>query len=124
MLALSRLSKLALLCLIFTACGTGSGDPAVCSEPAPACAGNQVAAIDVFSSAGCEGAIDNHWCGVHAQALAECLQHAAVCLELGSTRDAINTALAASVCAAELAEWDDCFANGDGASGGGDDDDD
>lgn len=124
MVTLSRWWISVSVCLAVAACGTGSGDPAVCSEPAPSCAAHQLAAIDVFSSDGCERAIDNHWCGVNAQALAECLQEAAVCVELGSTRDAIHAAIAASVCAAELAEWDDCFANGDGSSGGGDDDDD
>lgn len=104
-------------------CGTGAGDSAVCQEPPATCAAGLVAAVDTFSREGCYGAIDSYWCGVNAQALAECLQNAQVCLQSGSTREQIAGVLAASVCAAEFAEWDDCFANGD-TDGGGDDYDD
>jgi hypothetical protein len=104
-------------------CGTGAGDTAVCSEPRPSCGAALVNAVDVFSRHGCYAAIDNTRCGVHAQALAECLQDAAVCVQSGATREAIAGVLAVGVCAAAFAEWDDCFGNGE-ADGGGDDDDD
>ncbi len=103
-------------------CGTGAGDNAVCQEPPATCAAGLVAAVDMFSREGCNGAIDSYWCGVHAQDLAECLQNAQVCLEGGTTRETIAGVLAASVCAAEFIEWDDCFANGDADGGGGDSD--
>ncbi len=104
------------------ACGTGAGDSTVCQEPAPSCGEALVGAVDVFSRKGCYEAIENYWCGVNAQALAECLQNAQVCVESGATRETIAGVLAASVCAAEFAEWDDCFGNGD-TDGDGDDHD-
>jgi hypothetical protein len=108
--------------LAIAGCGAGAGDTAVCSEPRPTCATALVSAVDMFSRQGCYAAIENTRCGVHAQALAECLQDAAVCVQSGTTREAIAGVLAAGVCAAEFAEWDDCFGNGD--TDGGDDDDD
>lgn len=105
-------------------CGTGAGDSAVCQEPPPSCGGNLISAVDMFSRNGCNGAIASSWCGVNAQALAECLHDAQVCLQLGSTREAVAAVLAVSVCAAEFAEWDDCFANGEADSGDDDDWDD
>jgi hypothetical protein len=117
-----------LLCLAFalplTGCDCNGGDPAVCNEPRSICAPTEVNAIDVYSDQGCKRSIGNVYCGVESQALAECLQAAAVCLQGGTTRDAVQAALAASVCAAEFAEWDGCFANGEGGGGGGGDDDD
>jgi len=76
----------------------------------------------MFSRKGCTSAIDNTWCGVNAQALAECLQNAKVCLQSGTTREVIAGVLAASVCAAEFEEWDGCFANGEADSGDSDHD--
>lgn len=103
-------------------CGTGAGSPAVCGDPRPQCEAALASAVDLFSIRGCEKAIRNYWCGVHAQRLAECLRDAAVCLETPSTRDAVKVALAAGVCAAQFQEWDGCYANGE--AGGGDFDDD
>ena len=94
-------------------CGTGAGDSSVCQEPPPSCEGALVGAVDMFSRKGCNEAIDNYWCGVNAQALAECLNNAQVCLQSGATRETIAAVLAASVCAAEFEEWDSCFGNGD-----------
>ncbi|MBA3457596.1 MAG: hypothetical protein H0T42_31230 [Deltaproteobacteria bacterium] len=104
------------------ACGSGAGDPAVCQEPTPRCDFDLVAAVDTFSRESCESAIDNYWCGVNAQALAECLHNAQVCLQTGTTRETIASVLAASVCAQEFEEWDDCFGNGDTDSDHDDDD--
>lgn len=103
----------------FAGCGTGAGDSAVCQEPPPTCEGALVSAVNMFSRDSCNAAIDNYWCGVNAQALAECLHLAQVCLESGATRETIAGVLAASACAAEFAEWDDCFGNGDVEGGGG-----
>ena len=108
--------------LPLTGCDCNGGDPAVCGEPRAICEAAQVNAIDVYSDQGCKRSIDNIYCGVESQAVAECLHAAAVCLASGTTRDAIKTALAASVCAAEFAKWDGCFANGEGGGGGGLDD--
>lgn len=115
-------TRLLALVLLFAACGTGAGDPAVCQEPPPSCEGALIAAVDNFSREGCNRAIENYWCGVDAQALAECLQNAQVCLQSGATREQIAGVLAASVCAAEFAQWDDCFGNGDAPDSDHDDD--
>lgn len=111
------------LAVALSACGN-SGDPAVCREPPPTCEAALISAVGLFSDQGCEKAIDSYWCGVDAQRLAECLHDAQVCVSAGSTRDSLKSLLAASVCAAEFAEWDGCFANGEGTNGGGGDDDD
>ena len=104
-------------------CGTGAGDSTVCNSAPPACEDGQVSALDVFSVQGCTGAVDNYWCGVNAQELAQCLRDAQVCLQQGGTRAEINAALAASPCATQFAEWDGCFANGEAGGGGGGGDD-
>jgi len=102
------------------ACECG-GNPAVCHEPRQPCGIDEVSAVDVYSKKGCVDAIENIYCGVEAQALAECLDAAAVCVPIGSTYEAIAVALAASVCAATFADWDGCWFNGE-AGGGGDGD--
>ena len=102
-------------------CGTGAGDSTACHKLV-SCEAGFVSAVDAFSNQGCVTAVDSYWCGVHAQALAECLQNAQVCLETGATRDKVMAILATSVCAAELAEWDDCFGNGGESDGDSDSD--
>ncbi len=109
--------------LSLAGCDCG-GDPAVCAEPGAVCAVDQVYARDVYSDQGCKRSIDNVYCGVEAQALAECLHAGAICVQSFTTRDVVKAALAASICAAEFAEWDGCFANGEGTGGGGGGDDD
>jgi len=115
--------SLVLLALIVSGCncGTGAGDPAPCLAPPPACESGQVSAVEVFSRRGCVSAVTNHWCGVKAQELAQCLADAQMCLQRWTTQEQINTALAASACAAQFEAWDTCFANGE-AEGDGDDD--
>ena len=104
-------------------CGTGAGDSTVCEAPPPVCEDSQVSALEVFSLHGCMSAVDNYWCGVNAQELAQCLRDAQVCLQQGGTRAEINAALAASPCAAQFAQWDGCYGNGEAVrSGGGGDD--
>jgi hypothetical protein len=105
-----------------TGCGTGAGDSTVCGEPPPSCEAALVSAVGSFSADGCVEAIDNYWCGVHAQALAECIHNAQICVKTGITRDELAGILAASVCAAEYIEWDDCFGNGGDVDSGDDDD--
>lgn len=121
-----RWSSRLLLCLGLAGglvgCGTGAGDTTVCQEPPPSCEAGLVSAVDMFSRKGCYDAIDNTWCGVNAQALAECLQNAQVCIRSGVTREVIAGVLAAGVCAAEFEEWDGCFGNGDTDSDSDDDD--
>ncbi len=104
-------------------CGTGAGDPAPCQAPPPVCEDGQVSALEVFSLQGCNSAVNNYWCGVNAQELAQCLRDAQVCLQAGGTRAELNAALAASPCAAQFQEWDGCFGNGEAGGGGGGGDD-
>jgi hypothetical protein len=93
-------------------CGTGAGDTSVCEDPPP-CEIRHAAAVLMFSKKSCESAVSSSWCGVNAQKLAECLRDAKICLEMGTSRDAIAAALEASACAEQFKAWDGCFANGE-----------
>jgi hypothetical protein len=112
-----------LIACSLAACATDAGDPTVCREQRPACAADQVSALETFSYDGCVGAIERSDCGAAAQAVAECIYAASVCVPVGSTNDAVVAALVAAGCAAEHDEWTDCKVDSLSSGGSWDDDD-